>query len=99
MDEPKSMKKCCEKTLHNIEKKQKQQNVNRLKSAFCQTELINEIKFKSNRKGSSRSTVTYTTDQQLKPFGCKSSISYDIIFKPTSERSKEINSVCLKIKV
>ncbi|VVC28098.1 ALMS motif [Cinara cedri] len=90
VDEPKSMKKCCEKTLHIMKQKQNQ-TVNKLKSAYSQTESNNEIHFKSNTKDSAWNEINYTIDDQLKPFSCKSSISYDIIFKP-SKSSKEIHS-------
>lgn len=92
MDEPKSIKKCCEKTLHVIKEKQKQ-NINKLKSACSQTELINKIELKNNEKGLSQSGMIYTTDQKLKPFSYKNSISYDIIFKPSLKCSKGINTV------
>lgn len=88
------MKKCCEKTLHSI-KENPNQNSTKFKSAWSQTETINETKSKSSRKDTSQSGVTYTVDRQLKPISRKSSISYDIIFKPTSRCSKQIDFVWL----
>lgn len=80
-DEPRSMKKCCEKTLNNFEGKQKP--VLKLISTCSQTEPIDNIKHN-------------TVDQKIKTvstFSNKSSISYDIIFKPTSRQTKVNDSV------
>lgn len=81
------MKKCCENTLCIIKQKQ---SVNKLKTAWSQTEPINEIESKNYKKNTIQNSATYTVDQQLKPFNRKNAISYDIIFKPTSRCSKEI---------
>lgn len=83
------MKKCCENTLHIIKEKPKQ-SVNKLKTAWSQTEPINEIETENYKKNTTQNSATYTLDQQLKPFNRKNAISYDIIFKPTSRCSKEI---------
>jgi len=88
VDEPKSLKKCCEKTLYSI-KEEQNQNTNKFKTAWSQTESTNEEKLKNNRKGKSQSGVTYTVDRQIKPISSHNSISYDIIFKPTSRCLKE----------
>jgi len=79
------MKNCCEKTLHNIEEKQKQSPTSKSKTTWDQPEPIN------NRQESNQSNVMYIVDHQLKPINNKSSITYDIIFKPTSRCSKEID--------
>lgn len=92
IDEPISMKRCCYKTIHLIKEKQLQNN-NKLKNSGSQTETIKETKFKNSRKGSTQSGETYTVDHKFKTVSRKSSISYDIIFKPTSKCLKEINCV------
>lgn len=92
VDEPNSLKKCCETTLRGIKEKNNQ-NTNKFKTAWSQTESSNETKLKNNKKDKSKSGVTYTVDRQLKPISSQSSISYDIIFKPTSRCSKEIDFV------
>ncbi|XP_025195028.1 putative uncharacterized protein DDB_G0282133 isoform X2 [Melanaphis sacchari] len=97
VNEPNSWKKCCEKTLHGIKEKQNQ-NTNKFKTAWSQTESINETKLKTYCKKKSQSGVTYTTECQLKPISSQSSISYDIIFKPTSRCSKEKDAVNDQIK-
>lgn len=83
------MKKCCENTLHIIKEKPKQR-VNKLKTAWSQTEPINGIESENCKKNTTQNSATYTVDQQLKPFNRKNAICYDIIFKPTSKCSKEI---------
>jgi len=88
VDKPNSLKKCCETTLRGIKEK-KNQNTNKFKTAWSQTESTNETKLKDKPK----SGVTYTVDSQLKPISSQSSISYDIIFKPTSRCSKEVDFV------
>jgi len=85
VNEPKSMKKCCENTLQVFEEKQ---CVNKLKTAWSQTKPTNKTNSKSCKDVLPKSSVTYTVDQPLKPFNCKRSISYDIIFKPTLRCSK-----------
>lgn len=62
---------------------------------MCQTETINEKTVESYRKClSQKSGGTYTIDHKYKPISSnKSSISYDIIFKPTSRCSKETDLV------
>lgn len=94
INEPKSIKKCCENTVRGIEEGQKQ-SINKYKTAYSQTKPVKEINEKSYRKYSTQSGETYTVDHQVKPISCKSSISYDIIFKPTSKCLKEINLVRL----
>ncbi|XP_022183708.1 inner centromere protein A-like isoform X3 [Myzus persicae] len=97
VDEPNSLKKCCEKTLHGIKEKQNQ-NTNKFKTAWSQTESTNETKLKNDKKAKSQSGVTYTVDRKLKPISSQNSISYDIIFKPTSRCSKEIDFVNNQLK-
>ncbi|XP_008185356.1 probable WRKY transcription factor protein 1 isoform X2 [Acyrthosiphon pisum] len=97
VDEPNSLKKCCETTLRGIEEK-KNQNTNKFKTAWSQTESTNETKLKNNKNDKSKSGVTYTVDRQLKPISSQSSISYDIIFKPTSRCSKEKDFVNDQLK-
>ncbi|KAE9539405.1 hypothetical protein AGLY_004657 [Aphis glycines] len=91
IDEPNSLKKCCEKTLHCIKEKQNQ-NINKFKTAWSQTDSIIETKLKTNRKEKFQSGVFYTAECQSKPISRQSSISYDIIFKPTSRFSKEMDA-------
>uniref|UniRef100_A0A2S2P1K7 Alstrom syndrome protein 1 n=1 Tax=Schizaphis graminum TaxID=13262 RepID=A0A2S2P1K7_SCHGA len=91
VNEPNSLKKCCEKMLDGIKDKQNQKT-NKFKTAWSQTESIHETKLKTDRKQKSQSGVNYT-ECQLKPSSSKSSISYDIIFKPTSRCLKEIDAV------
>lgn len=92
--EPKSMKACCQKTIHVIEEKQKQ-STNKFKSACSQTDkLVSKDKIKSNVKCSSQSSATYTVNKKLKPMTCTKSLTYDIIFKPTP-RTKENDTVSL----
>jgi len=92
VDEPNSLKKCCETTLHGIKEK-KNQNTNKFKTTWSQTESTNETKLTNIKMDKSNSGVTYTVDRKLKPISGQSSISYDIIFKPTSRCSKEIDFV------
>jgi len=87
VDELISMKNCCEKTLHDIEEKQKQSPTNKSKTTWDQTESVN------NRQESYKSNVMYIVDHQLKPISNKSSITYDIILKPISRCSKEIDDL------
>lgn len=91
LDEPKSLKNCCEKTLHVIEEKHKQ-NVNNCK-ASSQTLKVHETYCNNNTKSSSRSDTTYSVNHPLKSVENKSSISYDIIFRPTSRCQKKTNFV------
>jgi len=77
--------------LDGIKDKQNQKT-NKFKTAWSQTESIHETKLKTDRKQKSQSGVNYT-ECQLKPSSSKSSISYDIIFKPTSRCLKEIDAV------
>ncbi|XP_060876228.1 myb-like protein U isoform X1 [Metopolophium dirhodum] len=97
VDEPNSLKKCCETTLHGIKEK-KNQNTNKFKTTWSQTESTNETKLKNIKKDKSNSGVTYAVDSKLKPIRGQSSISYDIIFKPTSRCSKEIDFVNDQLK-
>lgn len=84
------MKNCCKKTIHNIEEKDKQQNTHHeLKNTCDQTELMNKTNLKNNSKRSNWSDSMYIVDHQLKPISNTSSMTYDIIFKPTSRCSKE----------
>lgn len=91
------MKKCCEKTLYVIKETQKQSPY-KLKTTETQTESINETELtidettlKQNRKYSTQSGATYTVEHKLKPFSAKSSITYDIIFKPSTRCQKNID--------
>lgn len=82
--ESKSLQKCCERALHEINEKQN----NKFKTSWSQTESNNETKFKSNKRD-----ATYTVNHKLKPISSKNSISYDIIFKPNNRCFKEIDNV------
>lgn len=87
------MKKCCENTLRVIEEEEKE-CATKFKTACTQTKPIKETIVKNHRKDSTNSGETYTVDHHVKlPARCKSSISYDIIFKPTLRSSKEISFV------
>lgn len=93
-----SIKRCCDKTLHHIEEKLLKNN-NKLKNVGSQTGTIKETKFKNSQKGSTQSGETYTVDHKFKTMNRKSSVSYDIIFKPTSKCLKEINCVRVQYKI
>lgn len=94
VDKPNSIKKCCLKTLNVIDKKQKE-SVNKIKTTWCPVKTMNEINCQNYKKSwSQKSGATYTVDHELKPVkSSKSSISYDIVFKPTTRYSKETDSV------
>lgn len=87
VDEVKSMRKCCEKTLNMIKDTHKQCS-NKIKTTETQTKSINKTKLKNNKKCSSLSDATYMVEHKLKPNSAKSSVTYDIIFKPTSRCPK-----------
>lgn len=90
--ESKSIQKCCEKTLHEIDGKQKQNN-NKFKTTWSQTEPINETKFISYKKNLNKSEATSTVNPKSKPISPKNSICYDIIFKPNMKCLKEMDNV------
>lgn len=87
-DEPNSIKNCCEKTLHIIEEK-----ANKFKTVLPQILKVNETYCKNNKMGSSQNAATYSFDHQLKFINNKSSISYDIIFKPSKKHRIKTNLV------
>lgn len=91
-DEPNSIKNCCRKTLFVIDEKQKKDD-NKFKAILSHPLKVNEMCSKNNTKGSSQSGATYSVDHQLQSTNNKSSISYDIIFKPSSKYQKKTNLV------
>lgn len=86
---------CCQKTIHVIAENQKR-STNKFKTTCSQTDkLVDQDRTKSNIKCSSQNSAIYTVDQKLKPMTCSSSLTYDIIFKPTPKVKKN-DSVSLE---
>ncbi|XP_050430260.1 MATH and LRR domain-containing protein PFE0570w-like isoform X2 [Adelges cooleyi] len=93
IDDPKSLVKCYKKTLNLVKKNETPKDTKPLKmSSSQQTVQFQTGKLKSIPKSSLLSFGTYTVDKKIKPnthsgHKNKSSITYDIIFKPTKTSS------------